>query len=72
MAGRRRLPASAPGAAAANGFPRQALHAAVLGFVHPVTGEDVRLESPLPPDMAALRAALADDPSGGENRQLAT
>ncbi len=32
-------------------IPRQALHAKVLGFVHPGTGEDMRLESPLPEDM---------------------
>ena len=38
---------------------RQALHAAVLGFRHPITGEAVRCESDLPPDMAALEAALA-------------
>lgn len=41
------------------GLTRQALHAAVLGFVHPVTGERLRFESPLPPDMAALEADLA-------------
>jgi 23S rRNA pseudouridine1911/1915/1917 synthase len=35
-------------------FPRQALHAAVLGFVHPVTEEDIRFEAPLPADMADL------------------
>ena len=40
------------------GFTRQALHAAVLGFVHPITGETLRFETPLPPDMAALQAAL--------------
>ncbi|MBO9559055.1 MAG: RluA family pseudouridine synthase [Caulobacter sp.] len=40
------------------GFTRQALHAAVLGFVHPITGETLRFETPLPPDMAALEAAL--------------
>lgn len=39
---------------AARSFPRQALHAAVLGFVHPVTGEAVRFEAPLPEDMAGL------------------
>ena len=39
-------------------FPRQALHAAVLGFVHPVTGEHLRFEAPLPEDMARLIAAL--------------
>ena len=41
------------------GLTRQALHASVLGFVHPVTGERLRFESPLPPDMAALEAGLA-------------
>ena len=39
-------------------FDRQALHAASLGFVHPVTGEDVFAEAPLPPDMDDLLAAL--------------
>ena len=43
---------------AARGFPRQALHAAVLGFVHPVTGEQVRFEAPLPEDMAGLMELL--------------
>ncbi len=40
------------------GLARQALHAAVLGFVHPVTGETLRFESPLPPDMGDLQARL--------------
>ena len=39
-------------------FDRQALHAASLGFVHPVTGDDVFAEAPLPEDMAALLTAL--------------
>ena len=39
-------------------FPRQALHAAVLGFVHPVSGKSMRFEAPLPDDMAHLIAAL--------------
>lgn len=43
----------------AEGLERQALHAAVLGFVHPVTGEALRFETPLPPDMAGLETALA-------------
>ena len=34
--------------------PRQALHAAELGFEHPATGETMRFAAPLPPDMAAL------------------
>lgn len=45
-------------AALAAGFPRQALHAASLGFEHPVTGEALMFTSPLPSDMAALLAAL--------------
>ena len=44
----------------AAGLRRQALHAAVLGFVHPITGEALRFETPTPPDMAALQAALAE------------
>lgn len=59
--GRRRLPSAHPGAAEAAAFPRQALHAAVLGFAHPVTGEALRFESPPPDDMAGLLSALAGD-----------
>ena len=33
---------------------RLMLHAATLGFVHPVTGEHVALSSPLPPDFTAV------------------
>ena len=33
--------------------PRLALHAAVLGFAHPATGEQVRFESELPAELAA-------------------
>lgn len=39
-------------------FPRQALHAAVLGFVHPATREPMNFSSPTPPDMAELITAL--------------
>lgn len=42
------------------GLARQALHAAVLGFVHPVTGEALRFETSPPPDMQALEALLSD------------
>ncbi|MGH6892226.1 MAG: RluA family pseudouridine synthase [Dongiaceae bacterium] len=45
--------------AAALAFPRQALHAAILGFAHPRTGKKLRWESPLPPDLAQLAAALS-------------
>jgi 23S rRNA pseudouridine1911/1915/1917 synthase len=39
---------------------RQALHARVLGFVHPATGEAMRWESPLPADMARVVEALRE------------
>ncbi|MBT4019328.1 MAG: RluA family pseudouridine synthase [Alphaproteobacteria bacterium] len=39
-------------------FTRQALHAYVIGFKHPVTDEQIRFESPIPEDMAALIRAL--------------
>lgn len=35
-------------------FPRQALHAAHLGFTHPVTGQAFGFDSPLPADIQAL------------------
>ncbi|MCB0530873.1 MAG: RluA family pseudouridine synthase [Lewinellaceae bacterium] len=35
-------------------LPRQALHAKVLGFEHPRTGEHVRFESDLPQDMQSV------------------
>jgi 23S rRNA pseudouridine1911/1915/1917 synthase len=43
---------------AARDFSRQALHAAVMGFVHPITGGALRFEAPLPDDLAALLATL--------------
>lgn len=43
---------------AARAFPRQALHAATLGFEHPVIGEAMRFEAPLPEDMAQLAEKL--------------
>jgi 23S rRNA pseudouridine1911/1915/1917 synthase len=63
--GKRKLAAKAlseAGSTAVRDFPRQALHAAVLGFVHPVTGEDVRFEAPLPQDMQDLLTALRKGP----------
>lgn len=41
------------------GFARQALHAARLGFIHPVTGATVRCDSPLPADMQELFTRLS-------------
>jgi 23S rRNA pseudouridine1911/1915/1917 synthase len=51
-----RLAPAARAALAAAG--RQALHAHVLGFSHPVTGKDLLFTSPLPPELAALATAL--------------
>ena len=39
-------------------FHRQALHAAELGFTHPVTKNRLSFSSPMPPDMQELMAAL--------------
>lgn len=43
-----------PAAAALAAFRRQALHAAILGFRHPVTDKEMRFEAMLPPDMAGM------------------
>jgi 23S rRNA pseudouridine1911/1915/1917 synthase len=40
-------------------FPRQALHAATLGFRHPGTGHEMRFETPIPADFQALLTALS-------------
>ncbi|WP_170513387.1 RluA family pseudouridine synthase [Ruegeria atlantica] len=55
--GKRKLAAKAfrpTTAEAVRAFPRQALHAAVLGFEHPVTGENLRFEAELTEDMQKL------------------
>ena len=46
---------------ALRGFRRQALHAEKLSFRHPVSGEAVTTESPMPDDMQALLSALRAD-----------
>jgi 23S rRNA pseudouridine1911/1915/1917 synthase len=46
-------------------FPRQALHAARLGFAHPRTGAPMLFETAPPADMQALLDALAT-PAGGD------
>jgi 23S rRNA pseudouridine1911/1915/1917 synthase len=46
-------PERAWAAGLARRVPRQFLHAAELRFVHPRTGEAMRFDSPLPPDLAA-------------------
>lgn len=56
----RKLPARAAPALAKilTGFKRQALHAAVLGFVHPMTGEEMRFEVAPPADFKQLAKYL--------------
>ena len=62
--GRRKLSHKALGTAyaVAVGFDRQALHAAELGFDHPVTGEALLFHSALPADMAGVLTALRAAP----------
>ena len=45
--------------ACAQALDRQALHARLLGFTHPETGETLRFESPLPAELQALARLLA-------------
>ena len=59
----RRVPGAAKGLAAGPrgallDFPRQALHAARLGFAHPRTGAALSFEQPLPEDFATLLESL--------------
>lgn len=63
----RRVPAVSkllpdPARRAALDFPRQALHAAMLGFTHPETGALLRFETPAPVDFQILRDTLFTDP----------
>ena len=46
---------------ALRGFKRQALHAEKLVFTHPVNGEKIETNSPVPEDLLALLAALRAD-----------
>ena len=61
--GRLRIPAGATPVldAALRKFKRQALHAERLGFEHPLSGEHVAGQAPLPADMAALVDACRED-----------
>lgn len=54
------------GGAQALGMSRQALHAARLGFAHPITGEPMQFEAALPPDMAQAWAWLEDGATGAQ------
>jgi 23S rRNA pseudouridine1911/1915/1917 synthase len=46
-------------------FPRQALHAASLGFMHPRTGRRISFEAAMPADMQALLDDIEANLSGG-------
>lgn len=48
-----------------SGAERQALHAAELGFLHPVTGQRLDFQMPLPPDMKRLLERLRGGTPGG-------
>ena len=64
--GRLHLPKGASPAliTALQGFKRQALHAARLGVVHPVSGKNVEWEAKMPGDMLALLKVLEKDAKG--------
>ncbi|MFC0179299.1 23S rRNA pseudouridine(1911/1915/1917) synthase RluD [Thorsellia kenyensis] len=68
-AGRNRLPtkASEQLIQVLQGFKRQALHAAHLSLIHPISGENLSFDSPLPEDFRQLLLALKDDFQQHEN-----
>nr|WP_123769698.1 23S rRNA pseudouridine(1911/1915/1917) synthase RluD [Vulcaniibacterium tengchongense] len=55
--------------AALRGFKRQALHAEVLEFAHPVTGAPVRCSAPMPADLRALVQALRGDAAAADRER---
>ena len=67
--GARRASARALGpdvAAAVLAFPRQALHAAHLGFDHPLTGKTLAFDRPMPDDMNDLLSQLRGTATAAE------
>lgn len=50
-----------PSRSAIRDLNRQALHAEVLAFVHPITGDPVEVIAPLPEDLRRLNAALVEN-----------
>ena len=65
--GRLRLPADSSSALqeALRHFKRQALHAGVLGLIHPESGAALQWEAPLPDDMQQLLEDLRSDAEAG-------
>jgi 23S rRNA pseudouridine1911/1915/1917 synthase len=53
------------------GLARQFLHSYEIGFDHPVTGARIELTEPLPPDLAAALASIADRSDGLTERGAA-
>lgn len=47
-------------------FARQALHAALLGFRHPISGEHMAFRAPLPADLAGVLRVLRSGPDARE------
>jgi 23S rRNA pseudouridine1911/1915/1917 synthase len=52
------IPADEPRRGIARALGRQALHAGLLGFVHPITGEQLQFSAPIPEDMRRAIEAL--------------
>ncbi|EDP58545.1 23S rRNA pseudouridine(1911/1915/1917) synthase RluD [Vibrio sp. AND4] len=61
--GRARIPtgASEELTAMIRGFDRQALHAVMLRFEHPITGEELEFHAPIPDDMVEMTESLRKD-----------
>ncbi|NLS12217.1 23S rRNA pseudouridine(1911/1915/1917) synthase RluD [Vibrio sp. SM6] len=61
--GRARIPSGATQELAEmiRGFDRQALHAVMLRFAHPITGEELEFHAPVPDDMVIMADALRED-----------
>ncbi len=61
--GRARIPAGASDEVTAmiRNFDRQALHAVMLRFEHPITGEEMEFHAPVPDDMVELTETLRRD-----------
>ncbi len=62
--GARRRSEQTPALKLLSAFPRQALHAGHLGFVHPVRGEYLEFDSPLPDDFHNLLECLDEMAQG--------
>lgn len=64
-----RLPKFGSKGSDSSGASRLALHAAELGFVHPVTGKRLRFQSPLPPELAKLWKRLKENETSLKSQQ---